>query len=195
MMPITDSSVSDENDIWVAGPARQVAVEERKSPRALALYRATTPKRRDSNKKTPVLCCPSYFRGVAAGVWSDTFSVRSAGPRGYGRVISADTAVRTGVFYAYTAGAGKTSRLKHGESSGAPSSPPAHQPPQFGQQGQDTVSIARKIAHKAEAVKGSAKRMDGRITGSRRLRTEGRADQAKGNIKQAGAKIKDASGH
>ena len=32
-------------------------------------------------------------------------------------------------------------------------------------------------------------------TGSRRLRAEGRADQAKDNIKQAGAKIKDASGH
>jgi uncharacterized protein YjbJ (UPF0337 family) len=57
------------------------------------------------------------------------------------------------------------------------------------------MSIGRKIAHKAEAVKGSAKRMAGRITGSRRLRTEGRADQAKGNIKQAGAKVKDASGH
>ena len=57
------------------------------------------------------------------------------------------------------------------------------------------MSIAKKIAHTAEAVKGSAKKMAGRVTGSRRLRTEGRADQAKGDIKQAGAKIKDASGH
>jgi uncharacterized protein YjbJ (UPF0337 family) len=57
------------------------------------------------------------------------------------------------------------------------------------------MSIGRKIAHKAEAVKGSAKRMAGRVTGNRRLRAEGRADQAKGNLKQAGAKIKDASGH
>jgi len=56
------------------------------------------------------------------------------------------------------------------------------------------MSISTKIAHKAEAVKGSVKRMAGRITGSRRLRAEGRADQAKGDIKQAGAKIKDASG-
>jgi hypothetical protein len=31
--------------------------------------------------------------------------------------------------------------------------------------------------------------------GSRSLRAEGQADQATGNIKQAGAKIKDASGH
>jgi uncharacterized protein YjbJ (UPF0337 family) len=57
------------------------------------------------------------------------------------------------------------------------------------------MSISKKIAHKAEAVKGSAKRMVGRLTGSRRLRAEGRADRAKGNIKQAGAKIKDAARH
>jgi uncharacterized protein YjbJ (UPF0337 family) len=57
------------------------------------------------------------------------------------------------------------------------------------------MSTSKKIAHKAEAVKGSAKRMAGRLTGSRRLQAEGRGDQAKGDIKQAGAKIKDASGH
>jgi uncharacterized protein YjbJ (UPF0337 family) len=56
------------------------------------------------------------------------------------------------------------------------------------------MSSAGKIAHKAETVKGSAKRMAGRLTGSRRLRAEGRADQAEGNIKQAGAKTKDALG-
>ena len=55
------------------------------------------------------------------------------------------------------------------------------------------MSISKKIAHKAEAVKGSAKRAVGRITGSRRLRAERRADQAKGKLKQAGAKIKDAA--
>jgi len=57
------------------------------------------------------------------------------------------------------------------------------------------VSIAKKIAHKAEAVKGAAKKTIGRITGNRRLRAEGRRDQAKGNMKQAGAKIKDAFRH
>jgi uncharacterized protein YjbJ (UPF0337 family) len=56
------------------------------------------------------------------------------------------------------------------------------------------MSIATNIADKAEAVKGSAKRMAGRLTGSRRLRAEGRADQAKGDVKQAGAKINDAPG-
>jgi uncharacterized protein YjbJ (UPF0337 family) len=54
------------------------------------------------------------------------------------------------------------------------------------------LSITRKIAHKAEAAKGGAKKAAGRVTGSRRLRAEGRADQVKGNLKQAGAKIKDA---
>ena len=60
---------------------------------------------------------------------------------------------------------------------------------------QPLMSIAKKIAHKAEAVKGSAKKTIGRLTGNRRLRAEGRTDQAKGNIKQAGAKVKDAVKH
>jgi uncharacterized protein YjbJ (UPF0337 family) len=57
------------------------------------------------------------------------------------------------------------------------------------------VSIAKKIAHKAEAVGGGAKKRVGGVTGNRRLRAEGRGDQAKGNIKQAGAEIKDAFRH
>ncbi|MFD4947963.1 CsbD family protein [Streptomyces sp. NPDC058409] len=57
------------------------------------------------------------------------------------------------------------------------------------------MSIAKKIAHKAEAIKGEAKKTVGRVTGSGRLRTEGRGDQIKGNTKQAGAKIKDAFKH
>ena len=57
------------------------------------------------------------------------------------------------------------------------------------------MSIAKKIAHKAEAVKGSAKKAAGGATGNRRLRAEGRGDQVKGNIKQAGAKVKDAFRH
>ena len=47
------------------------------------------------------------------------------------------------------------------------------------------MSIAKKIAHKAEAVKGAVKKTAGRVTGNRRLRAEGRGDQAKGNA-QAG---------
>ena len=57
------------------------------------------------------------------------------------------------------------------------------------------MSIPTKLAHKAEAVKGGAKKRVGRLTGNRRLRAEGRSDQAKGNTKQAGAKVKDAFRH
>jgi len=57
------------------------------------------------------------------------------------------------------------------------------------------MSIGKKFAHKAEAVKGSLKRTTGRLTGSRRLRAAGRRDRFKGNMKQAGAKVKDAVKH
>jgi uncharacterized protein YjbJ (UPF0337 family) len=57
------------------------------------------------------------------------------------------------------------------------------------------MSFAKTVAHKAETVKGGAKRILGRVTGNRRLRAEGRSDQVKGNAKQAGAKIKDAFKH
>jgi uncharacterized protein YjbJ (UPF0337 family) len=54
------------------------------------------------------------------------------------------------------------------------------------------MCMGKKLAHKAEAVKGSIKRSAGRLTGNRRLRAEGRGDRVKGNMKQAGAKVKDA---
>ncbi|MES4909530.1 MULTISPECIES: CsbD family protein [unclassified Streptomyces] len=57
------------------------------------------------------------------------------------------------------------------------------------------MSFAKKIAHRAEATKGGAKKTTGRATGSRRLQAEGRGDQTKGNLKQAVAKIKDAFKH
>lgn len=47
---------------------------------------------------------------------------------------------------------------------------------------------AKKIAYRTESVKGSLKKMAGRLTGSRRMRAEGRGDQVKGNMKQASAK-------
>ncbi|MFF2121295.1 CsbD family protein [Kitasatospora sp. NPDC058184] len=57
------------------------------------------------------------------------------------------------------------------------------------------MGIGKKAAHKAEAVKGSVKKNVGRATGDRALEAEGRGDQFKGNIKQAGAKVKDAFKH
>ena len=57
------------------------------------------------------------------------------------------------------------------------------------------MSVGKKLAHKAEAVKGAAKKYFGRATGNTRLRAEGRVDQFRGNTKQAGAKVKDALKH
>jgi uncharacterized protein YjbJ (UPF0337 family) len=54
------------------------------------------------------------------------------------------------------------------------------------------MSIFKKFAHKAEAVKGSTKKTFGHATGSERMEAEGRGDQVKGDTKMAGAKIKDA---
>ena len=54
------------------------------------------------------------------------------------------------------------------------------------------MSILKKIRHKIQTVKGRTKKSAGRVTGNRRLRTEGRTDQAAGNVKQAADKVKDA---
>ncbi|MFE6054907.1 CsbD family protein [Kitasatospora sp. NPDC056446] len=57
------------------------------------------------------------------------------------------------------------------------------------------MGIGKKAAHKAEAVKGGVKKNVGRATGDRVLEAEGRGDQIKGNLKQAGTKVKDAFKH
>lgn len=49
-----------------------------------------------------------------------------------------------------------------------------------------------KAAAKAKVVKGKAKQVAGEVTDDNKLKAEGRADQAKGNLKQAGEKVKDA---
>jgi uncharacterized protein YjbJ (UPF0337 family) len=54
------------------------------------------------------------------------------------------------------------------------------------------MGIFQKLMNKAETAMGGAKKTAGHATGSRRLRAEGRGDQAKGNLKQAGANVKDA---
>lgn len=56
------------------------------------------------------------------------------------------------------------------------------------------MSIGKKISHNAESAKGSVKRAVGRAVGNRRLETEGRMDQVKGGVKQAGDKLKEAFG-
>jgi uncharacterized protein YjbJ (UPF0337 family) len=48
-----------------------------------------------------------------------------------------------------------------------------------------------KAKNKAEEVIGQGKEKAGQATGNEQLEAEGHADQASGNLKQAGEKIKD----
>lgn len=49
-----------------------------------------------------------------------------------------------------------------------------------------------KAKNTAQIAKGKVKEVAGRTTGDDTLETEGMTDQAKGNLKQAGEKVKDA---
>jgi uncharacterized protein YjbJ (UPF0337 family) len=53
------------------------------------------------------------------------------------------------------------------------------------------MGLADKAQNKAEEVKGEGKEAAGRATDDDELKAEGKTDQAKGNLKQAGEKIKD----
>ncbi len=53
------------------------------------------------------------------------------------------------------------------------------------------MSTADKFENKGEELKGKVKEDTGRAVGNEELQAEGEADQAKGNLKQAGEKIKD----
>jgi uncharacterized protein YjbJ (UPF0337 family) len=55
------------------------------------------------------------------------------------------------------------------------------------------MGIGDKISNKVEQLKGKAKEAAGKTTDDQRLEDEGKADQGKANIKQAGEKIKDAA--
>ncbi|HEY3690593.1 MAG TPA: CsbD family protein [Pseudonocardiaceae bacterium] len=54
------------------------------------------------------------------------------------------------------------------------------------------MGLQDKAANRAEVLKGKVKEAAGKITGDPRLEVEGRLEQGKGNIKQAGEKVKDA---
>lgn len=57
------------------------------------------------------------------------------------------------------------------------------------------MSILKKFRHKVQTARGKTKKHAGRVTGSRRLRTEGRAGQVAGEAKQATDKVKDTFKH
>jgi uncharacterized protein YjbJ (UPF0337 family) len=49
----------------------------------------------------------------------------------------------------------------------------------------------KKIENKTEELRGKAKEGVGRVTDDKELESQGKADQVKGNLKQAGEKVKD----
>lgn len=53
------------------------------------------------------------------------------------------------------------------------------------------MSTEDKLSNKAQELKGKMKEGAGDATDDESLENEGRADQAKGNLKQAGEKVKD----
>ncbi|MFD3547293.1 CsbD family protein [Streptomyces sp. NPDC058655] len=53
------------------------------------------------------------------------------------------------------------------------------------------MSGEEKSQAKGEQVKGKAKEAAGRLVGNERLTAEGRADQAKGDAREAKEKVKD----
>lgn len=59
-------------------------------------------------------------------------------------------------------------------------------------QGVSDMAADEKAQAKTEQAKGKVKEAAGRAVGNERLTAEGRADQAKGDIRQAKEKVKDA---
>ncbi|CAN7236028.1 CsbD family protein [Pseudarthrobacter oxydans] len=54
------------------------------------------------------------------------------------------------------------------------------------------MGLDDKIGNAAEKLGGKGKEAAGEATGDDRLKAEGQTDQAKGDLKQAGEKVKDA---
>jgi len=57
------------------------------------------------------------------------------------------------------------------------------------------MSAVDKAKNAVEDVEGKAKEALGRLSGDRSTENEGRKDQAKADLKDAGEKVKDAFGH
>jgi uncharacterized protein YjbJ (UPF0337 family) len=54
------------------------------------------------------------------------------------------------------------------------------------------MATTDKAKNTAQQAKGKLKETAGKVSGNKKLRAEGKADQVKGNVKQAGEKLKDA---
>jgi uncharacterized protein YjbJ (UPF0337 family) len=57
------------------------------------------------------------------------------------------------------------------------------------------MSATDKVSNKIEDVAGKAKEGVGKVTGDRSTENEGRKDQAKSDLKNAGENVKDAFKH
>jgi uncharacterized protein YjbJ (UPF0337 family) len=57
------------------------------------------------------------------------------------------------------------------------------------------MGLDDKIENKTEDVGGKAKEAAGKATDNERLEAEGKNDQSKADVKQAGEKVKDAFKH
>lgn len=54
------------------------------------------------------------------------------------------------------------------------------------------MATTDKAKNTSQQAKGKLKETVGKVSGSDKLQAEGKADQVKGNLKQAGEKVKDA---
>jgi uncharacterized protein YjbJ (UPF0337 family) len=54
------------------------------------------------------------------------------------------------------------------------------------------MAATDKAKNTAQRAKGKVKEAAGAVTGNDKLRKKGKTDQTKGNLKQAGEKVKDA---
>ena len=56
------------------------------------------------------------------------------------------------------------------------------------------MAATDKAKNNAQRAKGKVKEAAGTVTGNDKLRAKGKTDQRKGDLKQAGEKVKDAVG-
>jgi uncharacterized protein YjbJ (UPF0337 family) len=54
------------------------------------------------------------------------------------------------------------------------------------------MATTDKAKNSAQQAKGKVKEATGTVTGNDKLQAKGKSDQMKGNLKQAGEKVKDA---
>ena len=57
------------------------------------------------------------------------------------------------------------------------------------------MGLEDKMKNEGEDLKGKAKEATGKVTGDRQKEAEGKSDQAKSDLKDAGEKVKDAFDH